>query len=111
MANMSPAWKTCSNLYAEAPDSDGRWSASTRARSSSSAGAPADPGRAGQLERYDYEYRRNGTVNLFVCRRRPSALAQVKVTERRAAEDYAHCMRELVDVHYPEATCIPGGAG
>jgi transposase len=31
---------------------------------------------------------------------------KVKVTERRAAEDYAHCMRELVDVHYPDAACI-----
>jgi hypothetical protein len=30
----------------------------------------------------------------------------VKVTERRAAADYAHCMRELVDVHYPDAACI-----
>jgi transposase len=30
----------------------------------------------------------------------------VKVTERRAAEDYAQCMRELVDVHYPDAECI-----
>jgi hypothetical protein len=31
---------------------------------------PAEPG---QLKRYDYEYRRNGTVNLFVCIRRPPA--------------------------------------
>ena len=31
---------------------------------------------------------------------------KVKVTARRAAEDYAQCMRELVDVHYPDATCI-----
>src|ERR1700716_1849024 len=31
---------------------------------------------------------------------------KVKVTERRAAEDYAQCMRELVDVHYPDAACI-----
>ncbi len=34
---------------------------------------PAEPG---QLERYDYEYRRNGTVNLFVCPRRQPAVAQ-----------------------------------
>jgi hypothetical protein len=31
---------------------------------------------------------------------------KVKVTERRAAEDYAQCMRKLVDVHYPGAACI-----
>jgi hypothetical protein len=33
-------------------------------------------------------------------------LAQGQVTERRAAEDYAQCMRELIDVHYPDAACI-----
>src|SRR5277367_5601099 len=64
---------------------------------------PAEPG---QLERYDYEYRRNGTVNLFVCIDVHRPWRNVKVTERRAAEDYAQCMRELVDVHYPEAACI-----
>ena len=64
---------------------------------------PAEPG---QLERYDCEYRRNGTVNLFVCIDVNRPWRKVKVTERRAAEDYAQCMRELVDVHYPEAACI-----
>ena len=64
---------------------------------------PAEPG---QFERYDCEYRRNGTVNLFVCIDVHRPWRKVKVTERRAAEDYAHCMRELVDVHYPDAACI-----
>ena len=64
---------------------------------------PAEPG---QLERYDYEYRRNGTVNLFVCIDVHRPWRKVKVTERRAAEDYAQCMRELIDVHYPDAECI-----
>ena len=64
---------------------------------------PAEPG---QLERYDYEYRRNGTVNLFVCLDVNRPWRKVKVTARRAAEDYAQCMRELVDVHYPDADCI-----
>jgi DDE superfamily endonuclease len=64
---------------------------------------PAEPG---QLERYDCEYRRNGTVNLFVCVDVHRPWRKVKVTERRAAEDYAQCMRELVDIHYPEAACI-----
>jgi DDE superfamily endonuclease/Winged helix-turn helix len=64
---------------------------------------PAEPG---QLERYDCEYRRNGTVNLFVCIDVHRPWRKVKVTERRAAEDYAQCMRELVDVHYPDAACI-----
>jgi hypothetical protein len=64
---------------------------------------PAEPGR---LERYDYEYRRNGTVNLFVLLDAHRPWRKVKLTQRRAAEDYAQCMRELVDLHYPYAECI-----
>jgi len=64
------------------------------------------PARPGQRERYDYEYRRNGTVNLFVVLDVHRPWRKVKVTERRAAQDYAQCLRELVDVHYPDAACI-----
>jgi transposase len=64
------------------------------------------PARPGQLERYDYEYRRNGTVNLFVLLDLHRPWRKVKVTERRAAEDYAQCMRDLVDIHYPDANII-----
>lgn len=64
------------------------------------------PSEPGKRERYDYEYRRNGTVNLFVALDPHRAWRKVKVTERRTAVDYAHCMRELVDVHYPKAACI-----
>ena len=64
---------------------------------------PAEPG---QLERYDYEYRRNGTVNLFMFLDANRPWRKVKVTARRTAEDYAHCMRDLVDVHYPNAETI-----
>jgi hypothetical protein len=61
---------------------------------------PAEPGR---IERYDCEYKRNGTANLFIFLDVHRPWRKVKVTERRAAEDYAQCMRELVDVHYPDA--------
>jgi transposase len=64
---------------------------------------PAEPG---QLERYDCEYRRNGTVNLFVVLDVNQPWRKVKVTARRTAKDYAQCIRELVDVHYPDAECI-----
>src|SRR5215475_3430933 len=64
------------------------------------------PPEPGQPERYDYEYRRNGTVNLFVTFDPHRGWRNVKVTDHRAAVDYAHCMRELVDVHYPDAACI-----
>ena len=64
------------------------------------------PAKSGRLERYDYEYRRNGTVNLFVLLDVHRPWRKVKVTERRAAEDYAQCMRDLVDIHYPDAEII-----
>ena len=64
---------------------------------------PAEPG---QLERYDYEYRRNGTVNLFVFLDAHRPWRKVKVTEHRTACDFAQCMRELVDIHYPQAEQI-----
>jgi DDE superfamily endonuclease len=64
------------------------------------------PARPGQLERYDCEYRRNGTANLFVFLDAHRSWRRVKVTDRRAAEDFAQCMRELVDVHFPEARTI-----
>ena len=64
------------------------------------------PARPGQIERYDCEYRRNGTANLFVFLDVHRSRRKVKVTERRAAEDFAACMRELTDVYYPEAERI-----
>jgi DDE superfamily endonuclease len=64
------------------------------------------PAKPEQIERYDCEYRRNGTANLFVFLDVNRPWRKVKVTERRAAEDFAACMRELTDVHYPEAERI-----
>jgi len=64
------------------------------------------PAAPGQLERYDYEYRRNGTVNLFVFLDANRPWRKVKVTKRRRAEDYAKGMGELVDVHDPIADTI-----
>jgi hypothetical protein len=59
------------------------------------------PASAGTRERYDYEYRRNGTANLFVFLDAHRPWRHVKVTDRRTALDFAECMRDLVDVHYP----------
>ena len=64
------------------------------------------PAAPGQLERFDCEYKRNGTANLFIFLDVHRPWRKVKVTERRSAEDYAHCMRELVDVHCPDAERI-----
>ena len=64
---------------------------------------PAQPGRG---ERYDCEYRRNGTVNLFVFLDTQRPWRKVKVTDRRTAADFAVCMRDLTDTHFPEAEKI-----
>ena len=64
------------------------------------------PAKPSQLERYDCEYKRNGTANLFVFLDVNRPWRKVKVTERRAAEDFAACMRELTDAHYPKAERI-----
>ena len=62
--------------------------------------------KPGQLERYDCEYRRNGTVNLFVFLDAHRPWRRVKVTDRRTNQDFAHCMRELVDADYPDAPVV-----
>lgn len=64
---------------------------------------PPAPGRP---ERYDYEYRRNGTVNLFVTLDAHRPWRKVTVTQRRTALDFAERMRGLVDVDFPEADKI-----
>ena len=64
------------------------------------------PAKPSQIERYDYEYRRNGTVNLFIFLDVHRPWRRVKVTDRRTNLDFAQCMRELVDVHYPLAPVI-----
>jgi hypothetical protein len=64
------------------------------------------PPEPGQVERYDCEYRRNGTANLFVFLDANRPWRKVKVTGRRTAQDFAACMRELTDVYYPTATRI-----
>lgn len=64
------------------------------------------PAKPGQIERYDCEYKRNGTANLFVFLDAHHAWRKVKVTARRAAPDFAQCMRDLVDLHFPQADKI-----
>jgi transposase len=60
----------------------------------------------GQALRYDSEYRRNGTANLFVMVDAHRPWRHVKVTDHRTGQDFAACMRDLVDQHYPRAQKI-----
>ena len=64
------------------------------------------PPQPGYLERYDCEYKRNGTANLFVFLDIHRPWRKVKVTESRAAVDFAACMRDLADLHFPKAERI-----
>jgi hypothetical protein len=64
---------------------------------------PASPGHP---ERHDYEYVRNGTANLFMLVEPLRGWRHVSVTSRRTKLDFAQQMKELVDVHYPNARKI-----
>ena len=64
---------------------------------------PPKPGRGA---RYDYEYRRNGTANLFIVLDVHQPWRRVRVTERRTAVDFAARMRELAEVDFPNAERI-----
>ncbi len=64
------------------------------------------PVRPGQAKCVDYEYQRKGVCNLFVCCEPLRGWRHVTVTDRRTKRDWAACIRELVDVHYPAAKRI-----
>jgi hypothetical protein len=56
--------------------------------------------------RFDDEYSRHGTCHLFIMAEPFQGWRQITVTPRRTKREFAHCMRELVDVHFPVAEKI-----
>jgi DDE superfamily endonuclease len=64
------------------------------------------PMQPGQPARHDYEYARNGTANLFMLFAPLEGWRHVKVTDRRTARDYAQVLKELSDLHFPQAQKI-----
>ena len=64
------------------------------------------PRKPGQPERYDYEYRRVGTANIYLMIDRHRGWRHAKVTERKTNQDYAHLLRDIADKHYPDAEII-----
>jgi transposase len=60
----------------------------------------AEPGKRA---RFDYEYVRNGTANVFMFVDVNRPWRHAKVTDQRTCVDFAECMRDLVDEHYPDA--------
>jgi DDE superfamily endonuclease len=61
------------------------------------------PVAPGQPAREDYEYVRNGVANLFLVTEPLQGWRHVTVTDQRTAVDFAHVLRDLIDVQYPEA--------
>lgn len=64
------------------------------------------PMKPGQPERFDYEYERGGTANLFMLFAPLEGWRHVKVTQRHTALDYAQVLKDLSDIHFPHAKKI-----
>ena len=67
---------------------------------------PPLPAQPGHPARYDYEYKRNGTRNIFLFCEPQAGWRPVAVTAQRTMEDFAHQMKWLVDERYPHAEVI-----
>lgn len=64
------------------------------------------PAQPGQPQRQDFRYERNGTANLFMLCEPIAGWRHVEVTRQRTAVDYAHLLKDVVDLHYPDALLI-----
>jgi hypothetical protein len=62
--------------------------------------------KPGSLEKYDYEYKRKGTCNIFVAIAPAAGKRCVKVTDTRTKADFAYFVEDLVNVHFPGVCCI-----
>jgi hypothetical protein len=67
------------------------------------------PVTPGQPVRYDDAYRREGSCNLFMFFEPLRGWRPVKVTDRRTTQDFAHCMKDLVGIHFPNAAVVSVG--
>ncbi len=67
---------------------------------------PPEPLEPGRVTTIDYEYERKGTCNLFMMCEPLRGWRHVKVTERRTRREWAWCVKDLVDVHFPRARKI-----
>ena len=62
--------------------------------------------KAGRPARFDYEYERNGTANLFMMFAPLEGWRHVTVTDRHTAVDYARVLKDLADIHFAHAKTI-----
>jgi hypothetical protein len=61
---------------------------------------------SGRPARQDYEYERRGVCNLFLVCEPLRGWRHVTVSDRRTRIDWAHCIKDLIEVHYPDAEAI-----
>jgi len=66
----------------------------------------AKPVKPGSVAKEDYEYQREGIKNIFMHVDRHRGWRKVKVTDHKKYQDFAACMRELVDQDYPDAEVV-----
>jgi hypothetical protein len=62
--------------------------------------------KPGSYEKYDYEYKRKGTCNIFVAVEPKAGMRFVKVTDTRTKEDFAYFILELVEIYFPKVDYI-----
>ena len=103
---MSPTWKTCwRSIKAHNPQRPLVCLDETSKQLIVETRAPI-PAKQGRKARHDYEYKRNGVANLFMVFAPLEGWRHVKVSDRHTAIDYAHTLRDLSDVHFPDAVKI-----
>jgi hypothetical protein len=67
---------------------------------------PAVPAAPGRVRKEDYEYQRLGSCALFGAFQPAAGWRTVTVAPRRTAQDFAHFLQEVVDLHFPDAEVI-----
>lgn len=64
------------------------------------------PAKPGSVEKYDYEYKRKGTCNIFVAVEPKSGIRYCEVTDTRTKADFAYFIWELVEIQFSDAKCV-----
>ena len=64
------------------------------------------PMKPGSVKKYDYEYHRNGTCNIFVAIEPKAGKHYIQVTDQRTRKDFALFMNWLIDKKYKNAKKI-----
>lgn len=62
--------------------------------------------KPGSVERYDYEYKRKGTCNIFMAVNPKEGMRFIKITDTRTKADFANFIKDLVEVQYAKVRCI-----